>query len=389
MRIVINLLNFRPGRIGGTETYVRELVAHLPELTHENETTLLCDRDVAPQFASAGLSLAVVGAGTKAVAAQRFLEAVSPYRALRVERAIARLNADVMLFPQQAMFPKHVECARVLVVHDLYHVQLPENLSSFQRLYRRAIYGWSVAQADSIIAISEFTRKSVIAHYGLGEPQRVHTVRHGCRAAERPDEPPAANCATGPAYVYYPAVSHPHKNHLQLLLTVAALRARGEFPYRLVLSGTRTAHWRVLQAEIRRLGLGDIVTHAGFVPFEQVRELYRGARAVVFPSSYEGFGIPVAEAIAHGKSLITSDIEVFRELGVPASCRIDFADPAALSRALQQTGPTVLERALPTWRDTARATLELLRQTAIAARPIPFQAAEPATPEPVRLANAA
>jgi glycosyltransferase involved in cell wall biosynthesis len=258
-------------------------------------------------------------------------------------------------------------------------------------MYRRAIYGWSVAQADRIIAVSEFTRQSVIAHYGLGHcADRIHTVRHGCSVVADHEEQPRGAADGGLAYIYYPAITHPHKNHLQLLRTVALLRQRGEFPYRLVLSGERTRHWREVRAGIRRLGLRDLVSHEGFVSFERVRELYRGARAVVFPSSYEGFGIPVAEAIAHGKMLITSDIDVFRELGVPEPCRVDFADADALSRALQQTGPTVLERPLPTWRETARQTLDLLRQTAALARPILFEPARPAAAlRPARLAKVA
>jgi glycosyltransferase involved in cell wall biosynthesis len=363
VRIAISLLNFRPGRIGGTETYLRELVAHLPQAAEGDEIVLVADRDVAPHFEQAGISTVVVDCGAQSIICRRLLEATSAYRARKLERAFDKLAPDVVLFPQQVIFPRHISCPAVLVVHDLFHLHLPENLSRLQRWYRRSIYLESVQRADRIIAVSDFTRRCLIEKYALDErSSQIVTVHHGYRPLD-PRLVASAAVPGGPEpFLYYPAVSHPHKNHLQLFRTIAQLRLRGMFPYRLILSGQRNSHWRKLKGELRRLELEDIVHHLGFIPFDQVCGLYRDAAAVLFPSSYEGFGIPVLEAAGLGKRLITSQLDVFRELGVPDAFRIDFNDPAALHRALVSNRPAALNRPPQTWQETARQTIEVVRQ---------------------------
>lgn len=363
MRIAISLLNFRPGRIGGTETYLRELVAHLPSVAGNDELVLVVDRDIASQFEDSGLEIVRVDTGARGIVCRRLLEAATRYRARSVERVFEQLVPDVALFPQQVIFPRYVPCPAVLVVHDLYHLYLPENLSQLQRWYRRTIYGESLQRADRIITVSNYTRCCLLEHYSLHDrADRIATVHHGYRPIAEPLPNPGEVSGGSEPFLYYPAVSHPHKNHLQLFHSVARLRAAGMFPYRLVLSGEQTSNWARLRREIRRLELDEVVCHLGFLPFAQVCDLYREATAVVFPSKYEGFGIPIVEAASLGKRLITSRLEVFRELGVPEPFRIDFDDPAALHRALESDRPNVLERPPQTWRETTRQTLEIVRQ---------------------------
>jgi len=112
---------------------------------------------------------------------------------------------------------------------------------------------------------------------------------------------------------------------------------------------------------------GDVV-HLGFLPYPETRRVYAGAAAVVFPSRYEGFGIPVLEAaVEFQRKVITSRLPVFDELGVPPERQIDFADPDALLAALRLPGPTVLSRRPSTWEECARRTLEIARAVAMAA----------------------
>jgi hypothetical protein len=153
---------------------------------------------------------------------------------------------------------------------------------------------------------------------------------------------------------------------------VAALRAAGRFPFRLLLTGAQTRHWNSLDRLLKRLQLQDVVSHLGQVPYDTILRLIRGAECIVFPSQFEGFGIPVVEAAALNRKVITSQLEVFEEIGVPSACRIDFADPEAFARALADTSPTQLLRQPWTWSACARATLEVLRATANTTRTMPF-----------------
>lgn len=380
MRIAISLLNFRPGRVGGTETYLRQLVSHLAKLARPSEEiVVLADEQVAAEFDN--LAVGVLEATPAAVERMRFLEATTGYRARSVERLIESVAPDVVLFPQQTIFPKRVDVPAVLVVHDLYHVHFPKNLSFLQRMYRNAAYTPAVRRADQVITVSDFTRRQVIEHYGIADTDRVHTVLHA--APEFPTRSISAIRSTEP-FVYYPAVTHPHKDHITLLRTVAELHARGRFPYKLVLSGERTPHWRTLVGEIRRLGLENVVQHLGFIEYEEVLRLYQSAVAMVFPSQYEGFGLPVAEAASVQCKVITSDIDVFRELGVPDEFRLDFADADRFQGALESQSTARIQ--FPTWGESAEKTLEVLR---LAAGQTATGSMEPASSADVALRRAA
>jgi glycosyltransferase involved in cell wall biosynthesis len=360
MKVVVSLLNFRPGKIGGTETYLRQLIPRLPQVSRQQEIVLLMDRDLAAQNIFPGIDRAVIDQSAWQIFCARGLEAMSPYRARAVEKALERLQPDVVFFPQQSIFPKTVAAPCALVVHDLYHLFLPQYLSPGQRFFRRRSYAYSISRAERIIAISHFTQKSILQHYVV-DPQRVAVIPHGWQAAPATL---AADMGLGGKYLYYPAITRPHKNHQVLLESIAALRARGSFDYQLVLSGIQTPYWKTLCRQIHRLGLDDVVRHVGYVPYEHVQRLYRGAACIVFPTSFEGFGLPILEAIEAGKKILVSRLEVFDELGVPARFQIDFSDPAQLERALQEPGVTVLENRPWTWDESAAATMAVLASVA-------------------------
>jgi glycosyltransferase involved in cell wall biosynthesis len=361
MRILINLLNFRAGRIGGTETYLRELIAHLPRVATDEQILLLVGRDMAREFRDSPLELVTIPCSDAHISGLRFLEAAGVFRARSIEAVVRRVNPDVMLFPQQSMFPKSSVCPSVVIIHDLYHLNFPQYCTRMQRWFRNSSYPAAVARADRVIAVSDVTRRSVIENYGCA-PQRITVVPHGIRELS-PESIAPTDLVSGP-YLYYPAVTLPHKNHELLFRSVAGLRAQRRFPYRLILTGEKTPHWGGLERLIHRLVLEDVVSHLGYVSYSSVLGLIRGARCVVFPSQCEGFGIPVIEAAMLDRKVITSRLDVFEEIGVPAAYRIDFADLAAFDRALQDTSPSRLLRRPSTWLECARATLDVLRQTA-------------------------
>jgi glycosyltransferase involved in cell wall biosynthesis len=355
-RVVVSLLSFRPGEIGGTETYLRQLIARLPHMDRCSEIVLLMDRDLASQNLFPDIERTVVDLSAKQVLRERALEALTPYRSRVVEKTLNGLQPDVVFFPQQSIFPKKVTAPCVLVVHDLYHLVLPQYLMPLQRIIRRRSYAYSVFRADRIIAISGFTKKTILENYRV-DPRRITVVHHGWmpnNAALVSD----SNHNGG--YLYYPAITRPHKNHQALFESIAALKSQGRFDKRLILSGIQTSHWKKLRKQIKRLHLEETVQHEGYVSYERVRQLYQGADCVVFPTMFEGFGLPVMEAIEARKKILVSHLEVFDEIGVPQRFQIDFADPEQLYRGLQEPGVTVLEHQPLTWDESAAATMAVL-----------------------------
>ncbi len=364
MRLAVSLLCLRPGRVGGAETYVRKLLEQLPRVARAGDSLVaVLDRDLATELETPGWERAVVDRGARAIVAERILEAFSPYRARSVERVFREVRADVALFPQQSIFPKRAAPPAVLTVVDVQHLYHPENMSRFDRLFRPAIYPYSMRRAERLLAISEFTRATVIERCGVA-PGRITAIPFGYD----PEDVKAAptDRVSGP-YLFFPAATFPHKNHETLIRTYAALRRRGAVDARLVFTGMQTSHWKRLARLAGDLGVAEDVVHLGFLPYAEVRRVFAGARAVLFPSRYEGFGIPVLEAAEFRKKVITSRLPVFDEIGVPRECQIDFADPDALLAALARPGETTLGRAPSTWAECAVRTLDAARE--VAARP--------------------
>jgi glycosyltransferase involved in cell wall biosynthesis len=359
MRIALSLLAFRPGRIGGAETYLRKLVEHMPREAAGDTLLAVMDRDLAAELPTPGFERVVLPKSGGRVVAERILEAFTPWRARAVERVFSSLRADVVLFPQQSMYPRRIGAPAVLTVVDVQHLVFPDYFPLFDRLYRPRVYPRSMAAATKLIAISEFTRREVIGRCAVPEGKVVAVPLGASSHDVRGLEPYPGLRAP---YAYYPAASQPHKGHETLFESFATLRRTARIPHRLVLSGVRTKHWRRLARRLEALGLGDDVEDLGYLSYADVQRVYAGADAVLFPTRYEGFGLPVLEAVEHGKKVIVSDIPVFEELGVPSEWRIDFSDPEELAAALARPGPTRLLRRPATWDECVRRTVEVLRE---------------------------
>ncbi|MFW6155130.1 MAG: glycosyltransferase family 4 protein [Planctomycetota bacterium] len=359
MTILISLLNYRPGKVGGAGNYLRQLLPALAAAREDDRIVLLSYRDIADDPLWADFEQIVDPRSSVGIIAARCREAFSGFRDRRLERRIASLNPDVVFCPQQSLFPKVMPARTVLTVHAMDHVLTPRQLSPFDRIFRKALYGYSARTADRLIVPSEVGRQLLISRYSLA-PERISAVHHGAPAIDpqgvRPWNP------VGRPFLFYPAATWPHKNHEALLQALATLRREGG-EYALVLAGQRTGRWKRIRKDIRRLGLTPDVVHLGLVSFVDVCRLYRACDAVVFPSLQELFGLPVVEAASMGARVITSRLPVYDEVGLPARWQIDYGEPEQLLGALQQPGPTVLRNGPRTWCEAAEDTLGVLRET--------------------------
>ncbi len=358
MRIGLSLLALRPGKVGGVETYVRRMLEEWPALAGGDRLVAFLDRDLARALETPGFERVVVDRSARRLVADRILEAFTPFRAAAVERAVTAAGADVILFPQQSIFPRGAGGRAVVTVVDVQHLFFPGNFGLFDRAFRALAYPRAMAGADRLLAISEFTRRTLVERAGV-PPSRVIAVPFGhASKARAPVEP--TELVRRP-YLFYPAATFAHKGHARLLRAYAELRRRRALDARLVFTGMQTGRWRSLERLARKLGIREDVVHLGHVPYAEVRRVYAGAEAVVFPTEFEGYGIPVLEAVEHGKRIVTSRLEVFDEIGVPGECQIDFDDPDQLLAALQRPGPVELTRPVGTWAGCAARTLEILR----------------------------
>ncbi|MBL7077256.1 MAG: glycosyltransferase family 4 protein [Kiritimatiellae bacterium] len=359
MKFGISLLNYRPGHVGGIETYIRKLIDAFTAPDQAHEIHFIAGPDVAGEL-PAGARRQVVPIAGAGLIGWRCAEAFTPFKARKIARQIDAAGYDAVLFPQQSIFPIGVQTPAVLTVVDVQHLHRPEHYGLFDTHFRRAIYPPSLAKSRRIIAISEATKQDLVKLCDVAEA-KVEVIHMGFDAA--PVAARATERVVAEPYLYYPAATFPHKGHADLLQCFARLKKEKGDALKLVFSGMQTPLWKQLQKQIHELGLDDEVLHLGFVPYEQVVSLYQHAEAIVFPSEFEGFGMPVLEAVRYGKPIFCSDLPVFEELGVPAGNRLDFKDENVLCNVMDDLVPTVLLKAPMSWAQCAKKTLQVMVET--------------------------
>ena len=360
MRIALSLLSLRPGQVGGAETYVRALVRHMPAVAGEDELLLVLDRDLDRELDGRGWTKVVIPYGARELVGRRIAEAYTPWRDRASERVLASARPDVTLFPQQSIFPHRAPGVAVLTAVDVQHLVLPGHFGLFDRTFRPRVYPRSLDRAARVIAISEFTLRTLEARCGLA-PGKGIAIPLGVEREDLTSTGPLPAGLVAGSFLYCPAATWPHKGHDRLFRVYATLRRGGRVQERLVLTGQRTPLWeRELRPLARRLGIEHDISHLGFVPHAQVAPLMASARAVLFPTRYEGFGLPVIEAAAAGARIVASRLEVFDEIGLPGESQVDFEDPDGVAAALGRPAPTRLLREPLTWGEVARRTVALL-----------------------------
>lgn len=290
---------------------------------------------------------------------------------------LRRLDADLLHAPA-FVGPLLSSCPQVITVHDLSFLRHPEFFRRGNRLYLGTLTGIACRRAAAVIAVSQFTAREV--QQLLGVPAaHVHTIYHGIDPRFRP-LPPAEVAAfrqkmqLPDRFVLYIGTLEPRKNLTQLVRAFARLR---DPDVHLVLAGGRGWLYEDIFAEVERLDLGARVHFPGFVPAEMQSLWYNAAEAFAYISHYEGFGFPVAEALACAVPTLAAATTSLPEAGGDGVLLIDPGDETTITEAaiaeglhrlltdaplraeLRQRG--LAHAARFSWPETARQTEALYR----------------------------
>jgi glycosyltransferase involved in cell wall biosynthesis len=376
LRIGVNALYLIPGGVGGTEIYLRNLLAALARVDRRNQYFVFTNRETGPDLCpQAGNFKAVPG---KVPARLRPLRLAWEQFVLPVQAS--RLELDVMFSPGFTS-PLLCRSAGVTVIHDMQHRKQPENFGPLERrAWELSVWG-SARHSRRIVTVSENSRRDIIEAYGL-RPDRVRVVQHGVEAdffGLGGNERYGAHLlrqAGVPECRYLLAVStvHPHKNWQRLLEAYAHLLREGRREH-LVVAGIAGKAWQEVKERLLDAELAERVHLLGWQPREVLLALFRFADALVFPSTFEGFGIPVLEAMAAGVPVVCSDIPPLREIADGAAHFFDPTSSPALTDALREMfadkalREQFVERGLEkasqfTWTRTAEQTLAVLLEAA-------------------------
>lgn len=305
----ISLLTLVPRISGGSETYARELVRALSRVGrleyHVYAPGIATD-------AADGLDGSVIQAYRASRTTPGRIVAMASATAFpaRLRNEIATTAPDLLHFPLTVTIPRKTGLPHVTSVLDLQHEVYPTFFSRTELAYRRFAYRASVAGSEFVVTISEHAKETIIERLDV-PAERVRVIYLGIdHELLRP------GTVRREPIVLYPANAWPHKNHARLLQAFELIR-RERPELRLVLTGS---------------GLGSLPQHEnveirGHVPRDELVHLYRTAQALVFPSLYEGFGLPPLEAMACGCPVAASNAAALPEILDDACRYFDPTDP--------------------------------------------------------------
>nr|WP_231135201.1 glycosyltransferase family 1 protein [Motilibacter deserti] len=336
MHVGLDLL-FVTGRAGGTETYVRELLTALRRLDPGLRFTGFCRPalQAAPPSWLAGVRLVPVDTALPGPLGWAAGEVV------RLPRAVARAGVDVLHCPAN-FGPLTGEVPRVVTVHDLLHRRFPQLVPLPVRYGTRFLVDAAGRRADLVLTVSEASAADLQRYLGLPR-ERVVVTPPGAFHASSPGGGVEPEESVGPdarallglpdrPYVLSVGTGRPHKNLPRLVEALAILPAGGR-PLLVLTGGGAQAE---LGPVARQHGVDGDVRYAGWVADDALEALYRGACAYVMPSLFEGFGLPVIEAMRRGVPVACSDIPVLREVAGDAAEYFDPMSAASIAAALRQ-----------------------------------------------------
>jgi glycosyltransferase involved in cell wall biosynthesis len=250
---------------------------------------------------------------------------------------LRRLRIDVLHSPHHHTPLAAIGVRRVVTFHDVTFLLLPERYPLVRRLYMEGVTRAAARVARAVITPSRTVQDEVVR--GLGVPrERVVAIYE----AAGPQYAPLEEDSVGRVrwkhrlpneYILSVGSLEPGKNRPRLLHAYASLRAQGiECP--LVIAGQPAWHYEAEYDLVRALGLTEHVRFLGYVPDDDLPALYSGATVFAFPSLYEGFGLPVLEAMACGAPVVCSSVSATAEVAGDAAILVDPHDTGAIGEAL-------------------------------------------------------
>lgn len=358
----------------GTERYSYELIGALARHDRRNRYTLYCN-GIPPTLPPLGSNVHL-----------RSIPFPRLWTHLRLSLELRHHPPDVLFVPSHVL-PLYHPPRSVVTVHDLGYLAFPATHTLARRLDLHLTTLWSARTAWRIIAISHATKGDLVSRYAIN-PQNIYVVYHGLAPQFRPvtDQTVVAaaqaryhigTCESAPRYLLYVGTVQPRKNLVRLIDAFAeAIDGRTGQPALpgdlvLVIAGKRGWLTETIEQRAAQAGIANRVHFTGYVDDADLPALLSGALAFVFPSLYEGFGMPVLEAMACGTPVLTSTTSSLPEVAGDAALLVDPHDTQAIASALARLAndPDLcsdlctrgLQRAAHfTWQQCASETLRVL-----------------------------
>jgi glycosyltransferase involved in cell wall biosynthesis len=300
---------------------------------------------------------------------------------------VKRLGCDVVHIPHLFWIPRGLSCPYVLTVHDLLeHMYGSRNASTLRRNLHFYLTRHVLRKAARVIAVSQFTRNEIEKLLAIPDA-RIEVVYNAIderflrgHATDADRELIAQRYLVNYPFILYAGAIRPHKNVVRIIEAFSALKSElqkeQQFPdLKLIIIGDDLSSHPRLRRTVVRSGVQNDVRFLGFVPIEVLRIFYDVAKVFVFPSLYEGFGLPPLEAMAHGTPVVTSNTSSLPEVAGNAALLVNPENVFEIRRALQRVllDPALRERMKQrgyeqaqrfSWTNSVARILEIYREVA-------------------------
>lgn len=329
MRIAIDARKLRDFGIG---TYIRNILIELSRLDRTTEYVVLCRPDDVGSGDVLGQNFRMVPetAATYSIAEQ-----------FKIPLSLARERVRLVHEPHYVL-PPMIRCRSVVTIHDCIHLMFPQYLPGrLAYVYAKGSMWAATRKADRILTVSEASKRDILRFFDV-PPEKVVVIYNAID--ERFLAPAnAAHMALvrqryqlDAPFVLYVGNIKPHKNIERLIDAFGRARAECGDGLKLVIIGDEILKYPALRQSVHKHKLDKHVRFLGFQPMETLAAFYRLARAFVFPSLYEGFGLPALEAMACGCPVVTSDVSSLPEVAGGAALLVDPYDADAIARGIVQ-----------------------------------------------------
>ena len=262
----------------------------------------------------------------------------SPTAIPQSDGTVERLEADVVHFTFQDAFSTLIPS--IYQPWDLQHLHLPEFFSDHERVRRDTSYRTFCGQAEAIVVASRWVKRDLVDRYGIRADRiAVVNVPPVTASYQEPSELDLdelrARLGLPDRFLFYPAQTWPHKNHIRLIQALGRLRASG-LHVKVVCTGERNDHYATILRAARDAAVDDDVSFVGFLPPNELACLYLMADGLVFPSIFEGWGMPVVEAFRAGLPVACSNVTSMPDLVGDAALVFDPFDVAAIADSIRR-----------------------------------------------------
>jgi glycosyltransferase involved in cell wall biosynthesis len=316
----------------GIGTYIRNLLRQLARLDRDTEFVLLCRPDDAASLASLGNNFRAI------------VETAPNYSiAEQVKIPVALQREGVTLFhAPHYVLPPLVRCRSVVTIHDCIHLMFPQYLPNRMALaYARTSIRLAARRATRVLTVSESSKRDILRFVDM-EPDKIDVIYNAFdeRFAVEPREEEVVRVRERyqlhDEFVLYAGNVKPHKNLERLIEAFDRVRKRGLDHLKLVIIGDEISKYTSLRRAVHTHQLHKYVRFLGYLPEETLAVMYRLAGVFVFPSLYEGFGLPPLEAMASGTPVVTSNVSSLPEVAGDAALLVDPYDPDSIAAAIER-----------------------------------------------------